>query len=320
MDAKEMIDRYVFAVGQNLPAKQRQDIKEELRSSLWDSLEDRFGPQPEIEQAVSLLKEMGSPEKVAASYWPAGQYLIGPELYPLYRTILSILVAVWIIGGIAAVALAVAVGEVFQPLEWLGGLFQGFVSMFGGLTIVFAVLQRFGVKGEEQQEFNPLKLPKIENEDIINRRGQLVEFIVGVVVLALIAYLPSRIESFFPNAVIVRLLAVESVLGWIVVSIIISMLLNLILLVRGRWTLLTRLVNIAANLFSMVIIGWILNSPYPLVSANGVGRELIEITEMGVRIGLIVALVVIVVDTALILYGIVKRYIISSQVKDLPLS
>lgn len=320
MDAKEMIDRYVFAVGQNLPAKQRQDITQELRSSLWDSLEDRFGSDVDMEQAVLLLKEMGSPEKVAASYWPGGQYLIGPELYPLYRTILNILVAVWLIGGIAVVALGVASGEVFQPLEWLGGLLQGFVSMFGGLTFVFAILQRFGVKGEDQQEFNPLKLPKIENEDLINRRGQLVEFIVGVVVLALIAYLPSRIESFFPNAVIVRLPAVESVLGWIVVSIIISMLLNLILLVRGRWTLFTRMINIAANLFSMVIIGWILNSSYPLVSANGVSSELIELTEMGVRIGLIVALVVVVVDTALILYGIVKSYINSSHVKVLPLA
>lgn len=321
MEAKELIDRYVFTVGQNLPAKQRQDITEELRSSLWDSLEDRYGPQPEVEQAVTLLKEMGSPEKVAASYWPAGQYLIGPELYPLFRTILSILVAVWFIGGIATVALAVALGETFQPVEWLAGLLQGFVSMFGGLTFVFAILQRFGVKSEDdQQDFNPLKLPKIENEDLVNRAGQLVGFIVGVIVLALIAYLPSRIENLFPEAIIMRLPAVESVLGWIIVSIIISMLLNLILLVRGRWTLLTRLVNIAANLFSLIIINWILNSPQQLVSSSGVGIELVEVAEMGVRIGLIVTLVVLVVDTVLILYGILKRYIISNPVKDLPLS
>jgi hypothetical protein len=192
------------------------------------------------------------------------------------------------------------------------------MSMIGGLTIAFAILQRFGVKGDgNEQTFNPLKLPKVEHDELVNRAGQLVGFVVGVIVLALLAYLPSRLENFLPNTIILRLPAVEAVLGWIAASIIVSLVLNLILLVRGRWTLFARLVNIASNLFSMIIIGWILNSPSPLVAAGELGREVVEIAEMGVRIGLVVALVVLVIDTGVILYGLLKRHVLAPPVKDL---
>ena len=74
----ELIDRYVYDVGRYLPRKNRADIQAELRSLLMDTLESRVKGEPSEEDVVALLKEFGPPEKVAASYWPEGQYLIGP--------------------------------------------------------------------------------------------------------------------------------------------------------------------------------------------------------------------------------------------------
>ena len=76
----DLIDRYIAEVGRYLPAKNRADIQAELRSSLVDNLEARAGENPSEEDTAQVLKEFGPPRKVAASYWPEGQYLIGPRL------------------------------------------------------------------------------------------------------------------------------------------------------------------------------------------------------------------------------------------------
>ncbi len=68
----ELIDRYVYEVGRHLPRKDRSDIQVELQSTLVDTLEDRVEGDPSQEDVVALLKEFGSPQKVAASYWPQG--------------------------------------------------------------------------------------------------------------------------------------------------------------------------------------------------------------------------------------------------------
>ena len=66
-----LIDRYITEVGKHLPRKNRQDIQRELRSTLEDMLADRSeasGQPVDEAMTIALLKEYGSPQKVAASY------------------------------------------------------------------------------------------------------------------------------------------------------------------------------------------------------------------------------------------------------------
>jgi hypothetical protein len=88
-----LLDRYIQEVGRFLPRVKRRDIQAELRSSLVDTLEDRFGKEQSDDQVAELLKEFGNPREVAASYHPQGQYLIGPGLYPLFTMVAGIVVA-----------------------------------------------------------------------------------------------------------------------------------------------------------------------------------------------------------------------------------
>ena len=76
----ELIERYLQAIGRALPPAQRADILAELRSSLYDALESAAGGTAVEAQAAVLIKQMGPPQQVAAAYYPAGQYLIGPAL------------------------------------------------------------------------------------------------------------------------------------------------------------------------------------------------------------------------------------------------
>jgi len=82
-----LIDRYIHEVGRFLPRKKRGSIQAELRSSVVDTLEDRYGPEADQDQVEEILLEFGKPRDVASSYHPRGQYLVGPGLFPLFQMV-----------------------------------------------------------------------------------------------------------------------------------------------------------------------------------------------------------------------------------------
>ena len=92
----KLIDIYISEVGKHLPRKSRLDIQEEIRSALQDLLEDRSqqsGRPIDDDLIVEVLKEYGSPEKVAASYLPE-RYLIGPQLFPAFLKTVQIVLPI----------------------------------------------------------------------------------------------------------------------------------------------------------------------------------------------------------------------------------
>lgn len=101
-----LIDRYVRAVGDNLPRAQRDDILQELTDSLHSRFEDeeatRGRPLADDEQ-VAILRSYGHPMAVAARYRgdersvTFGRRLIGPELFPTYMKVLTANVAITIV-------------------------------------------------------------------------------------------------------------------------------------------------------------------------------------------------------------------------------
>ena len=103
-----LIDRYIVEVGKHLPRKNRADIEAEIRSTLEDMLDERAqGSGPADEATVlALLKEYGSPREVAATY-KTHQYLIGPRLFPIFETVIRIVLAV--VAGASLIGLAVSV-------------------------------------------------------------------------------------------------------------------------------------------------------------------------------------------------------------------
>ena len=91
----DLLKRYVHEVGRRLPRKQRADIEAELHSTLVDTLESRVEGEPTEQDQIELLKEFGPPVEVAASYRGGEQYLIGPDLYPLFRMVTGIVLPSW---------------------------------------------------------------------------------------------------------------------------------------------------------------------------------------------------------------------------------
>jgi len=64
----DLIERYIHQVVRNLPPRERAEIAAELRSSIQDQLDDRYGAAPSDEEIVAVLLDFGNPHELAESY------------------------------------------------------------------------------------------------------------------------------------------------------------------------------------------------------------------------------------------------------------
>jgi len=335
----DLIDRYIREVGRHLPRKNRADIQAELQSTLVDTLEAQVGGETNQEEVIALLKEFGPPERVAASYWPEGQYLIGPKLFPLFRMVAGIALSVFAIVQLVMLGVAVVFNQESLPvLEFFGEFIASIFIAFGIIVMVFAVLQRFDVRPEtEQEEWDPRHLPAIEELNTINRGWTVVEITVGLVIIAFLLFLPEKIGvvlspgmEFILNPVIIGYIPL------IILTMLLGIGLDVILLWRGRWQTATRLAKIGTNLFSIYVLYILLAGHNAWLAEQGVGGFLSFLDTLGegvfvqeaplilvmhaFRMGLILAAIVISVDTVKLVYQLVKRQILPPVTITLPVN
>ena len=134
-------DRYLAAVLRSIPEPKRVDVERELRSSITDAVDERVEAGEEASAAErAVLEDLGDPAQLAAGYTGRPTYLIGPELFPIYRRLLArvLLVAVpiaaVIIGGLElvgyglvpraiGVAFSGALGVAIQTAFWITAFF-----------------------------------------------------------------------------------------------------------------------------------------------------------------------------------------------------
>jgi hypothetical protein len=270
----DLIDRYVHAVGRQLPRDRRADIEAELRSALNDSLEARGQGEPTQDQVIAILKEFGKPENVAASYWPEGQYLIGPRLFPLFRMVVGIALTVFVIVQLVLVG----VTAIFNPAElpsidFFSDLINSAFMAFGVIVIVFAVLQRFGVRPEQEKEdWNPLDLPAAEESDDIKRGDLVVEMIFTLIFLAVLIFLPDKIGFIIsPGSEIMLNPVLPPYIPLIILAFLLSLGLDVFLLWRGRWEIWSRLTKIGLDLLGIGILIVLLIAHNAWLVAHGAG-------------------------------------------------
>jgi len=186
----DLIDRYLQAVKFWLPKNQKQDIIAELSEDIRSQVEDReaeLGRELNESELAAMLKQRGRPVLVANRFLPQ-ESLIGPVLFPIYVFVLKIVAAfymvpwilVWI--GIAVShaahsgqSLIASVGSFWTAL-WPMAFF-----MIGGITTVFAVLERAQTKSRFLEEWDPRKLPPVRDPNRIPRTNSIVEVVANLV-------------------------------------------------------------------------------------------------------------------------------------------
>jgi hypothetical protein len=277
----ELMDRYIYDIGRRLPAKQRKDIEKELGSLLADALDARSeGHEPTEADILSVITDFGAPAEVAARY-NGERYLIGPRLFDLYFLILRIVLAVTAFGLVAALIVSLAVStfsgqDAFRKLLlFIPNLFNAGISSFGFITFIFFLVERFVdrdalQKELRQQKWSPQELPQIPGKaDLVGKAGPIVTICFTLLGLALFNLNPDWL-AFTPSLnpgsdfTFIPLLAKDALaaylplwnIGWVI-----TLVIQIILLQRGRWELGTRIAYILQQFFSIGVLVYMMVGP-----------------------------------------------------------
>lgn len=145
-----IIDKYVYAVAEKLPENIREDIKKEL----YANIEDMLPESPSEDDIRRVLEKIGDPVKLANEYSQTKRYLIGPDVYDSYITVLKL------VTGIVALVVAIVtlLGEMINPAgegliqmsigvltHTITAVFEGIFQGFLWVTLVFVIIERTGI-------------------------------------------------------------------------------------------------------------------------------------------------------------------------------
>jgi hypothetical protein len=284
MSRNEVIEAYVVDVMRRLPGKDRNGIGYELRGLLGDMLSDRAqdeGRDPDDAMVLAVLREFGAPAEVAQRYRPPGMLVIPADQTRLFVPL-----------AIAGIALqwSLTLPRVFegQPLSgwWLSwglGAFwwPGFLAM---TSLAVAWLRQVGLIRSSMGS------PRIYDPERINRSVMafgLLWFACGVALMTSLPWLATRMPepmagvfAFDPGFLHAR--AWPAVVLWLG-----SFATMASVLVRGRWTTLTRHLEIGFAVGFALLLGWWLASG-PIFQAKP--------TNDGARLALSLVIFIIAID------------------------
>ncbi len=266
-----LVERYIHQVGRYVSGKERADIEAELRSQIQDQLEDRYGDAPTEAEVAAVLAELGEPRRMAASYG-GEQYLVGPDLYPVMMLVLrrgwAIVPPVAVLVRVLSALLGDDSGNLIDLLlESAAGAFQATFIFTGIVVLIFAIVQHSGEDLEEitgSEGFDPLALPEVDVPGEVDRVEAVFGIAFGAFALMVMLYylrvggLTLRFNLADPGAV------TPVPIPWLVALIAIvatQVGLQLVALLRGRWTIPTHLLSMALDIIGGVALYFVLWLP-----------------------------------------------------------
>jgi hypothetical protein len=177
----ELIERYLQAVKFWLPKQQKQDIIAELSEDIYAQIEEQEtarGHKLSESELEAFLKRRGRPVVVANRYLPQ-QYLIGPLLFPVYRFVLKIVVICYLVPWLLV---AFSLKTWMQSASIPGPFVLTSLFALGGVTLVFAILERLQEKSKFLENWNPSKLAPVRNPNLISRSSSAAELVINLLI------------------------------------------------------------------------------------------------------------------------------------------
>ena len=157
-----VVDRYLMAVRVFLPRSAQRDIVAELSDDIHSRIEDQEGtlgrPLTAAEQEA-IVADFGHPALLAGRYGPRRR-LIGPEIFPFYWLVLRLALVVGVAVHVAVTMIMLAQGRADQAIRQATQVLPvvAFIQ-FGVITLIFALLDNYGVLARVGHCWNPRTLP-----------------------------------------------------------------------------------------------------------------------------------------------------------------
>ena len=265
----EMKGRYIYEVIRRLPKRQREEIKMELNELIEDMCEH--------DTIEHVLEKLGDPEQFAKKYRDENSYVIGPKYYDNYIWVLKI---VLICVAISAVCSALVNGIIDQDWTKAGidtvvnmiaeviadTVANGIVSLcasFGGVTLIFALMERQNVKMSEKQPKNwkPEQLAPIPDiKGIISRSDCVVGMVFIMLVGGILLFAPELFGAYvFKNKEFVRAISIFNLEKWnlilpfLMATFALCFVDEMIKLVSGVYCKVVMVSNIVTGILQMVL-------------------------------------------------------------------
>lgn len=207
----ELIERYIYAVTEQLPEGMKDDVGKELRSNIEDMLPEDYSES----DVKAVLEELGNPWKIAEDYQPKQRYLIGPAFYGKYLTVLKLVVGIvmvvmaavmiagWVFIPVTEDVSTISYGEMFT--EFIAGIVEGGVQAALWVTLIFVAIERgwFRKNGNTQgvveadTAWTIRDLPQIPvRAKKISRSGTIIAIIATMLLTAIVYFQPQLIGIF----------------------------------------------------------------------------------------------------------------------------
>ncbi len=263
----ELVDRYVLEVRRHLPRDIRDDVAREIGSSIDDAIDARVsetGGSPD-EAAAVVLKEFGPPKKIAQSYLSPSLCLIGPRLYrPYIRTLKISIIGAYAI--MLAFILTYLISGNVGPDLFLKAILDATgrfpfraLFIFGLVTAVFALIERFGSPRTAEGEWDPESLPPIAGAIKVNRAGLIVRCFVIAGLLLLFNFAREWmgvINNYEGQWIFVPIVGdgFLRMILWLDFYLILALALNLIVLRTNTWHMAARIFRLALTVFLGILL------------------------------------------------------------------
>lgn len=274
----ELVERYIYAVAQRVPLKQREEIAHEVRSLIEDMLEQRLGDrEPSKEDVQEILLALGDPAALADQYRGFQRYLIGPELFDSYWAVLKIV--------LFSIGIAAVVGFFAQLFIEPTAILEHFVSAlvllltvgFQGIawvTIIFGLIeyrrmQKGHIETIKKESWEISELPDLpDNKLIIKPSEPIFGIVFSILFLMFFIFsadligIPLVIGGATPTIISVfHLETLQSYLPIIYLLVGLGILKESLKLIYKKWTLKLANLSLVLNILTFGMIFIIFTDP-----------------------------------------------------------
>jgi HAAS domain-containing protein len=273
-------ERYLAAVLRSIPEPKRTDVERELQSSIDDAIEERVAAGEDRSAAErSVLEGLGDPAQLAGAYTGQPTYLVGPELFPLYRKFVPRVIAVAVpIAAIVQMAVKLLGGGELDDAIGAGisGAIDVGIQIAFWATVTFVFLEWAGPARQARAEIVAAsgrwtleRLPKVLTGRITV--GEAAGEIVTVLITLGIFVFMARLSTIAASGAEVHLFAPEFTTVWLPILLAATALRGAVHLkayALGRWTRWLAVYHalLQASFGVLVVVlalsGWILNPAF----------------------------------------------------------
>lgn len=281
----ELMNRYIYQVTRRLPMDQRNEVGLELQELISDMAEDS-GSMDEI------LMKLGDPAELAKKYQDTTHHLIGPEYYDTYLWFLrTVLVCALIPVFVMSIFETVKNGSISATLDILSNTFITGIAVFGGITLMFAIMERqkikFDLKLQAQWSVNDLGdnfsggsrswspkalTPLPHKKAIIHRSDSIISIVFIVIFCIFLVFAPGLFSTLSMGESVVtepifNMDHWNVILPLFIIAMFISLIDEVVRLVHGHYCIPVMISSIVCGGLQ-IIIGFILLKVFRFVNPN----------------------------------------------------